>query len=235
MNKTDAVTVITKVWADIFGTAPTIDFDDFMQKFAFDIRLPSEVTDYTTGLPSWVDKLEPMRFMTNAQADKLGSNDEFARPTKELRTVEDVLAAWKEVHTLVSEHVMNSENVSESDKVYRSQNVFRSTNILDSNNVVLCEYDSQCEYTIASRRSGTSQYCIRLDNSVNCSSSYEVALSAKVSKSMYIYNCFDMYECLFCTNISGKKYCIANMQYEKEDYFKIKALVVSWINRGGTI
>lgn len=33
----------------------------------------------------------------------------------------------------------------------------------------------------------------------------------------------------FCSHIANKKYCIANMQFEEEEYFEIKKTIISWI------
>jgi hypothetical protein len=36
-------------------------------------------------------------------------------------------------------------------------------------------------------------------------------------------------DCLFCSHLSGKRFCIANMQFEEEEYYKIKEQVVRWV------
>jgi len=82
---------------------------------------------------------------------------------------------------------------------------------------------------LASCRSISSNFCIRCDDLQNCSNSYSVICSNKIINSLFIQDCFDLYECMFCSHIAGKKYCIANMQFEKEEYFEIKKIVVEWI------
>ena len=47
--------------------------------------------------------------------------------------------------------------------------------------------------------------------------------------SLFIQDCFDLYECLFCAHIVHQKFCIANMQFEEAEYFAIKAQVIEWI------
>jgi hypothetical protein len=34
---------------------------------------------------------------------------------------------------------------------------------------------------------------------------------------------------MFCSHIANRRYCIANMQFEKEEYMEIKAEVEKWI------
>ena len=38
-----------------------------------------------------------------------------------------------------------------------------------------------------------------------------------------------MTDCMFCTNLAGKQFCIANMQYEEAEYRRVKDMVVRWI------
>lgn len=38
-----------------------------------------------------------------------------------------------------------------------------------------------------------------------------------------------MFECMFCSHITNKKFCIANMQFEEAEYRKIKDMVVRWM------
>ena len=72
-------------------------------------------------------------------------------------------------------------------------------------------------------------FCIRCDDSKNCSNSYNVICSNKVNNSLFIQDCFDLYECMFCSHIASKRYCIANMQFEEQEYFAIKKVIIDWI------
>ena len=95
--------------------------------------------------------------------------------------------------------------------------------------MVFCDSCANSEYLLASQRTASSNFCIRCDDSKNCSNSYNVICSNKVINSLFIQDAFDLYECMFCSHISSKKYCIANMQFEKEEYFEIKETIINWI------
>ena len=62
-----------------------------------------------------------------------------------------------------------------------------------------------------------------------CHNSYNVVCSGKISNSFFIQDCNTLYECMFCSHISNKRYCIANMQFEEEEYFEIKNSIIEWI------
>ena len=85
------------------------------------------------------------------------------------------------------------------------------------------------EFLLGCQRTGGSNFCIRVDDSGNCINSYNVICSAKISNSFFIQDCKNLEECMFCSHISDKKYCISNMQFEKEEYFEIKKEIIKWI------
>lgn len=72
------------------------------------------------------------------------------------------------------------------------------------------------------------KHSLIVGSSGNCTFSIRVDDSNKISNSLFIQDCFDLDECMFCSHIANKKYCICNMQYEKETYFSPKKIVVEW-------
>lgn len=38
---------------------------------------------------------------------------------------------------------------------------------------------------------------------------------------------------MFCTNLSGKRFCIANMQFEEAEYRRLRDIVVQWVLTDG--
>lgn len=96
-------------------------------------------------------------------------------------------------------------------------------------NTIFSDGCANSEFIIASQRTGKSSYCIRVDDSGSCMNSYNVICSAKISNSFFIQDCNSLYECMFCSHISNRRYCIANMQFEENEYFEIKKQIVNWI------
>lgn len=63
-----------------------------------------------------------------------------------------------------------------------------------------------------------SQYCY---NCVNCSESYHLISCYECDQSKFLLNCSLCSQCEYCYdchNLVGKKYCIKNVQYTKEEY-----------------
>lgn len=227
MTNTQAQKTLDKIVGQAFGYKNTMTLEQFQEKFAFDVRLPQKVHDSTTNEETWTQSVNPTKFISVNNAWERQDWDN--RPPKPLNSIEDVLAAWNEVNYTSTNRHLDSENVSESDNIYGSENIYRSQDIRASKNILFCDGLSDCEYVTAGQRSNSSNFCIRLDDSVNCSNSFSVVWSKKVVNSLFIEDCGDMYECMFCSHISNKQFCIANMQYDEAEYRRIKDIVIRWI------
>ncbi len=219
--------ILDKIVGNVFGFKNPYTPEQFMQKFAFDVRLPKQTNDSTTGEVTWAQSLAPGRFITYENSKKM--TDSFELPKKPLNSIEDVLTAWQAVNLMATERHQESLEVYESDNIYNSENVFRSLDVHRSKNVVYCDAALDSEYVAACQRSNTLNYCIRVEDSKECSKSFNIIWSGKITNSMFIQNCYDMFECLFCSHMAGKKYCIANMQFEEKEYFELKKKVIEWI------
>jgi hypothetical protein len=230
MNTDLAKEILDKVVGAVFGYQNPLTLEQAMQKFAFDLRLPQQVYDATSGKPTWATSVNPSKFITVDNARTYGErHNDWMVEKRPLNSIEDVIAAWAETNLTTTERVVESVNVAESDGVYNSENIYRSSDLRSSKNVLFTEGGNNYEYVVAGSRSQTSSYCIRVEDSQLCSNSFSVIWSAKVSNSFFVQDCYDIMDCMFCSHISGKQFCIANMQFTEEEYKKIKQDVVQWI------
>ena len=114
-------------------------------------------------------------------------------------------------------------------KEVNNLNIYSSTDLRNCKNTIFCDGCGDGENIIACSRSSTCSYCLRVDDSANCTNSYNVICSNKISNSFFIQDCNNLYECMFCSHMSNKKYYISNMPFEKEEYFEIKKQIINWI------
>ena len=219
---------LDKIVGQIFGFQNPYNIEQFMQKYAFDVRLPVQVNDATTGEATWSQSANPSQYITMKNAHGK-SVDGWMLPKRPLNSIEDVLEAWSVNNLTTTERQIESLNVAESDNIYNSQNIYRSQDINRSKNVLFSDGIMNSEYVVASQRSNTLSFCIRAEDSKESSNSFSVVWSGKITNSLFINDCFDMYECMFCSHITSQKFCIANMQFEEAEYRKIKDMVVRWI------
>ena len=228
MDANAAKVILDKIVGQVFGYQNPFTLEQFVAKFAFDIRLPQQVYDSTTNEPTWAASANPSKFITYKNALEKPA-DYWVRPKRAITSVQDIMTFWSETNYTATERYLESLNVLESDDVRHSENVYRSQDVEGSKNILFTDGSVNNEYLAACQRSQVSTFCIRLEDSTQCSNSFSVSWSNKVSNSMFIQDCFNMQDCMFCSHLNSKQYYIANMPYEEAEYRKIRDMVVRWV------
>ncbi len=229
MNDTIALDIVNKIFHHVFEKDNKYSLEILLEKLAFDIKLPKQVNDSTTNEITWADSINSGKYITNSNMQKRDSTIGWMLDRREFNNLQELIEIWNSINLTTTERVYDSINVIKSDTIYRCENVYQCTGCSDSKNIIYCDSCGNSEYILASQRSGTCNFCIRTDDSKNCSNSYNIICSNKVSNSLFIQDCFNLYECMFCSHIANKRFCIANMQFEEEEYYEIKGSIVDWI------
>ncbi len=229
MNENKALEIINKIFKVVFNRDNNYTLEELLEKFAFDIKLPKQVNDFTTNEVTWADSINSGKFITNKNMEKRDTTIGWMLEKQEINNLQELIDIWNTINLTTTERVYDSINVVKSDTIYRCENVYRSTDSRDSKNIIYCDSCGNSEFLLASQRSNTCNFCIRCDDSKNCSNSYNVICSNKVINSLFIQDCFDLYECIFCSHIASKKFCIANMQFDEQEYYEIKEAIIEWI------
>lgn len=217
------------IFQEVFGIENPYPQDELQKKFAIDIPFTQKVTCALSKIDTWTISAKEEKIASQEAIEKRFKIDEWMRKRKTLSSIDDILQSWAEVNCITGEKYIDSQDVAFSDGIYNSSSVFQSVSIFDSKNIIFSYKIFDSNYLLASRDSSSCTLGIRMKENIFCSSGFEISWSNKVSKSMYIHDGFDLYECLFCSHLRTKKYCIANMQFEKEEYFRLKKEVVDWI------
>lgn len=231
MNSQEAKNIVDKIVGQVFGYQNPLTLEQFMQKFAFDIRLPQQVYDSTTNEITWAQSTNPTKFMTQTNAR---TNETGIRPSRKLNALQDVLVAWNEINYTTTERNIESINIAESDAIGHSQNVYRSQDIRNSKNIVFCDGAGDCEFLAASQRCSAVTFGIRIEDSGETANSFGISWSSKITNSFFIHDCADMQDSMFCTNMRGGRFCIANMQFEEAEYMRLRQQVIQWILSPGS-
>ncbi len=229
MNDNIALEIVDKIFSDVFNRNNKYSLSELLETFAFDIKLPKQVNDSTTNEVTWADSVNSGKFITNANMTKRDSTIGWMLSKKKFNNLQELVEIWNSINLTTTERVYDSINTIKSDTIYRCENVYRCTGCSDSKNIIYCDSCGNCEYILGSQRSVNCNFCIRTDDSKNCSNSYNIICSNKVSNCLFIQDCFNLYECMFCSHIANKRFCIANMQFEEEEYYEIKKAIIDWI------
>ena len=227
MDDKVAKQIADTIIGQIFGLQNPYSLDEFKNKFAFDIRMTSDVTDTITGKTTWVQNSSGNKFI-NFQ-DMIQRGDDMMRPTQPLNSIEDIMRVWQEVNYTAAERTINSVNVAKSDAIYGSQNIYQSIDMHDSKNVLFSETSLFCEYSAAIQRSNTCIYSLRVDDSNKVTKSFQVSWSGNITNSFFIKDSKNLSDCMFCSQITDRRFCIGNMQFEEAEYRKWEKLVKEWI------
>lgn len=226
MTEIEVKETLDKIFSNVFDCKNPFTIEEVLNKFAFDVKLPQQVNDSITGEVTWATSVNPTKYVTEKNSWKYQT---WEQPKQEIENLEQVINLWNKINYRTTERVYDSTNVAQSDTIYRSENVYRSSDSSDCKNIIFSDGCQNSEYLLASQRSGNCSFCIRVDDSSGCSNSYNVSCSGKVSNSLFIEDCGSLDECMFCAHVSNKKYCICNMQFEKDEYFAIKKEIIQWI------
>lgn len=229
MNEKQCKSIVDEIFMGVFEQKCLLSLERVLSEFAFDIKLPNKVIDAVTGLETWASSINSNKYITQDNMEKYDEYKGWMRPKKEINSLDEIIKLWNKINYTTTERIYDSINVSKSDTIYNCENVYRSQDCRKSKNVIFTDGCGDSEYIIACQRSGNCSYCIRVDDSNNCSNSYNVICSAKISNSFFIQDANSLHECMFCSHISNRRYCIANMQFDKEEYFAIKEQVIKWI------
>lgn len=217
------------IFKDVFDRNNPYSLSQLKNKFAFDIPFASKVKCALSGVDTWSFSAESELIASQKAIAERFKKDEWMRKKRPINSIDDIRKYWQEINYITGEKYINSKDVAESDGIYNSAFVYQSVSIFDSKNIIFSYKIFDSNYMLASRDDSSCTFGIRVKESIYCSSSFEISWSSKVSRSMFIHDSFDLYECLFCCHLRSKKYCIANMQFSKEEYFRIKKMVVDWI------
>jgi len=229
MDNVVAKRLLDNIVGNIFGYQNPLSLEQAMTKFAFDVRLPQQVYDEIDKQPSWAASMGQQRYITRKNVEKRLSVNEGMQAKQDLSTIEHILTAWNKINLSMSERQMASKNVAESDGIYSSEGVYRSINIRKSKNILFSDGLESCQSVVAGQTSKSCKDSIRVEDSKHVENSFSVIWSNKITSSMFIQDCYDLYECLFCTHLASRKFCVANIQLEESEYRRVKDLVARWV------
>ena len=229
MNDKQCKQVLDEIFMGVFEQKCLLNINDVLSEFAFDIKLPNKVIDAVDGKETWASSINSNKYISQENMMKYDNYRGWMRPKKEISSLDEILTLWNKINYTTTERNYDSINISKSDTIYRSENIYRSQDCRECKNAIFIDGCANSEYILACQRSSNLSYCIRVDDSSNCSNSYSVICSSKITNSFFVQDANSLYECMFCSHISNRRYCIANMQFDKDEYMNIKFEVLKWI------
>ena len=227
MDNNKALEIINNIFNNVFNKNNPYSLNKIKKKFAYDIDLPKKVFDSISHEETYTDFDKGTFYITEENMKR--NNKCMMRKKENINSLEDILTIWNQINFITTERTTDSTNVIKSDTIFSSNNVYMCTSSSNSSNIIYCDCVNNCEYLLASKGADNCNYCIRTYDSSSSSNSFSITWSNKIVNSMFILDCYNLYECMFCAHIGNKRYCIANMQFEEDEYFKIKEKIITYI------
>ena len=118
-------------------------------------------------------------------------------------------------------------NNIKSELTLDSTNTYCSALNLCSKNIAKNYYILESEAIFGSNSIRRSKYCINCYFSANLSRCFECDSCRSCEGCYFCHNVENCSDCMFCFNVKAKRYAIGNVQYSKEEYMRIKKLVLA--------
>jgi hypothetical protein len=120
-------------------------------------------------------------------------------------------------------------NIAECCDVHDSVGAYRSAYVFMSKHNIFSFFSRDCEGLVGCGTMLRSSFCIRCKNSSALQRCYEVADSTSCTDCYFCQNCENVRDSMFCFNAKNLQYAIGNVQLPREQYMKIKKLVLDEI------
>jgi len=221
----DPMKNLCTIWKTLFGVEPELSLTDFQEDFCADLPLPMFAENLWGGEPVAISK--PYRRVV-AQNQIAKNVEEMQKtPNGQVNSPDELLSEIFSKLIFSGDNCYDSINVVNSDNVFKSLNVYQSRSVHESKNVIFCTNCVGLENAAACDDSGFSQFVIRAMDSINCSRCLDVYQSGKCSNSIFLSNCYDVHECILCTNLRSKRFCIGNMQFSESAYNELRKQILA--------
>lgn len=110
-----------------------------------------------------------------------------------------------------------------------SAHCFRATACFKSKFCAYSFWPRQSEYVFGCSYAFSSKFCMNCYFSVNLTRCFEMSDCDSCSDSYFCHNCEGLRECMLCFNAKSLQYAIGNVELGKEEYMKVKRMVLGQI------
>ena len=125
-----------------------------------------------------------------------------------------------------------NENATETPSVADSSNVHRLWFGIASSDSAFSSIVTESKYIFGGgERILNCEFCVSCFNLTRCKNCFETDSSYLCSSCYFCHNCENVEEGIFCFNAKGLRYAVFNQQLPKEEYFRIKKVLLDYINR----
>lgn len=219
--------IYQQVWQELFPNQEIMPLETFQKLYTSDISLPKLYTCELSGQEVFSsDEYGYKRFITPETSIQRGEKDNHMESKKTIDSLYNLLETSKNVFLFKGSRSVNSDGLEASDDIYSSSYVYNSTHLYSCQKMLFSYNCVESEYLIASKGSKACSFGIRVFDSGSASNCFDVSFIGKSANCYFCHDSYDLRDCMFCFHLTSKQYCIGNMQFDKDEYEKLKRLLL---------
>ncbi len=123
----------------------------------------------------------------------------------------------------------NVANLVDSFINYSSMDCYRSFVNIESKKTAVSYVPRSSESIFGVYQARFCSFCIKCYRSARLHRCFEVDMSSDCADCFYCHNCENLQDSMFCFNVKNKKYAIGNVEVGREQYMKMKKMLIDWI------
>ncbi len=170
------------------------------------------------------------RAVKQAEALELGKRQLSAQDVQSL-TLDNAAEKLEPLRYHTSDAITGQNTEMEECSLYiDSSYCFRTNSTANSKFCAYSFWPRDSEYMFGVDTVFHSKFCLKCYNSVNLTRCFEVSHSSNSSDCYFCHNLDACAECLFCTNAKSLRYAVFNHEVGKEEYMRVKKMVLAEIS-----
>jgi hypothetical protein len=196
--------------------------------------IPQKTTTFF-GNPTY---FSPVFFFNQVPKDRMICKEEEALAAAQKIDVadDDLAAVMKKIGNIAFYRIDMDEghvsNLINTPIAYHGINALYVCDLTYGKNCAYCTYGLNDEAVFGCFRTIHSKYSIRCESCYNVTGCFELDACSNCSNSMFCHNCEGLDNCLFCFNTKSLRYAVGNVEVGREEFLRIKKLVISAVLDG---
>lgn len=216
------------IWKELFFDIEPLAVEKFKEYYCHDLLLPkkSACSMDKDQIVYSGSEYTYKRLLSEKASEQRMQQDNWMQEKTSLGSLSKVLDKVANISFFRGTRLVNSDVVEDSDDIYSSSYVYDCIHIYTCQKMMFCNGNKESEYLMASKGSTNCSFSIRLLDCGSVSNSFDLHWCGKMSNTYFCHSCYDLRDCMFCFHINSKQYCIANIQYKKEEYEKLRDMIL---------
>ena len=128
-----------------------------------------------------------------------------------------------------TEEFVLTTNAAECSTVHFGNNVLCCSRAYHAKDCAYSCWPRDCDHMFGIDATRNSSFCIHCYNSYKLSRCFEADTSQNCTGCYFIHNCENVHDSMFCFNVKNLRYAIGNSEVGKEEFARVKKLVLSEI------